>query len=234
MRGAYYSAAFILRTLIAEYWDIDPEELEIGNIIRKHISSNKYGGEIRLNDSLPNGAGFSTRIKEILEDILLAIYEPEKSKFIQLIYDKNHVKECDSSCNKCLKTYRNINYHGLLDWKLGISLLKTLVNPEYKCGINGQNSSDENLDLKGWNIESKKLRDDFCENFHLQKEDYKNNYFGFSFIKNNKKKKCIILHPFWNKESLPKNLRSCSPIDTFNLLRRPSFVYNKMLNPKKP
>ena len=115
MKGAYYSAAFILRTLIADHWDIDPDELEIGNIVRKKITEDVYGGEIRLNDKLPNGAGFSSEIKKMLHKVFEKIQNPEKSQFIEHLYKEEHLNECDSSCSQCLQTYRNINYHGLLD-----------------------------------------------------------------------------------------------------------------------
>ena len=166
MKGAYYSAAFFLRILVAEKWDIDPEELDIGNIVRRENSNEKYSGEIRLNDHLPNGAGFSTQIREIISEILKEVRNPKKSKFMKNI--KEHFK-CDSSCHDCLKAYRNINYHGLLDWRLGISLLKTFADLDYKCGSEGNFLSYE---LKGWKEKAISLRDEFCKNFDCSKKEY--------------------------------------------------------------
>ena len=158
MKGAYYSAAFLLRTLIAEHWDIDPEELEIGNILQ----SDQKGGEIRLNDRLPNGAGFSTQIIKILPEILQKVENPTKSQFMKNIYSEDHIKieedSCDSSCHQCLKAYRNIHYHGLLDWRLGVSLLKTFISSHYKCGVDGVFSTPE---LKGWTGKSKRTSRSF-------------------------------------------------------------------------
>ena len=232
MKGAYYSAAFLLRTLVAEYLDIDPEELDIGNIVRKQ-QGNKYGGEIRLNDHLPNGAGFSTKIKEILPNIFEEIKNPQNSDFIKNLYDPSHVKECDSAC-QCLKAYRNIHYHGLLDWRLAVSLLKTLIDKDYKCGIDNNFNGPE---LKGWMDKAKSLRDNFCQNFSIrQSKDY-GKLPGFSI--NNKN--IVILHPFWKnkdaqaplivnamQEARENSSQKPIVIDTFNLLRRPSFVYQKI------
>ena len=169
MKGAYYSAAFILRTLVAEHLDIDPEELDIGNIVSTEVSGRK-AGEIRLNDHLPNGAGFSSEIKNIISELLDQIKESTKSGFIEKLYSTEHIKNCESSCNDCLKAYRNINYHGLLDWRLGISLLKTFISSDYKCGIDDNFSSFE--ELKDWKEKAKKLRDKFCKDFSAQTRDY--------------------------------------------------------------
>ena len=232
MKGAYYSASFLLRTLVAEHLDIDPEELDIGNIVRKK-QGNKYGGEIRLNDHLPNGAGFSTQIKEILPDILKEVENPQNSAFMKSLYEKDHLKECDLACHKCLKAYRNIHYHGLLDWRLAVSLLKTFISEDYKCGIDNSFDSHE---LQGWKEQAKKLRDAFCANFSVCQSKEYCHISGFSI--NNKN--IVILHPFWNKKAKAKLVAdamqeaqqntSQEPIivDTFNLSRRPSFVYQKI------
>ena len=229
MKGAYYSATFILRSLIAEHLDIDPEELDIGNIVRKEIQSNIFGGEIRLNDHLPNGAGFSSQIKEVIKEIFEKIQNPEKSAFIESLFDKSHTSACDTSCHHCLRAYRNIHYHGLLDWRLGISLLKTLISVDYKCGADDDFSVPE---LKNWKEIAKEERDNFLNNFcpKFAKKEYAS-LPGLS----NGKKTIIIHHPFWNEKSnkgliaiARKSLRQTNKIiwiDIFNLMRRPGSVY---------
>ncbi len=225
MKGAYYSAAFIIRTLVAETLDINPEELEIGNIVGTKVNQ-KTGGEIRINDSLPNGAGFSTWIKENISDILKKIKsENSDSAFIKKIYSEVHQEDCKSSCHLCLKAYRNINYHGLLDWRLGISLLKSFIDMNYKAGLDGNFREPE---LKGWKENTKLLRDEFCKNFPSCSPRNFKELSGFSVNEAN----IVILHPFWTKNSpLVKksiNGNECKIIDTFNLLRRPSFVYKEI------
>lgn len=228
LKGAYYSAAFLLRSLIAERWDIDPEELDIGNIVRKEIQNGIYSGEIRLNDHLPNGAGFSTHIKEILPWILREIENPTESAFMKSLYFESHINECTTSCHYCLKAYRNINYHGLLDWRLGVSLLKTFINADYKCGSDGSFLTPE---LKNWKEKAFEERDNFCNNFSFEPKKY-GSLPGFSAGE----KIIIICHPFWNEEAstgllaeakqdVPKSYRSNIVwIDPFNLLRRAGSV----------
>ncbi len=228
MKGAYYSATFIIRTLVAETLDINPEELEIGNIVGTRVDQEqKKGGEIRINDSLPNGAGFSTWIKENIQDILEKINSKSSdSAFIKKLYSEDHQKDCKSSCHLCLKAYRNINYHGLLDWRLGISLLKSFIDRNYKAGLDGNFQEPE---LKGWKENVKLLRDEFCKNFSPCSSKDFGELSGFSVNGTN----VIILHPFWSKNApLVKNSvngNECKFIDTFNLLRRSSFVYKEMI-----
>ena len=229
MRGAYYSAAFLLRTMVAEYLDIDPEELDIGNVV-----SHTDRGEIRLNDHLPNGAGFSTQIKEIIADLLREAGSPQNSSFLNNIYSKEHAKECDAACHKCLKAYRNINYHGLLDWRLAISLLKTFCNESYRCGTDNDFSAHE---LHGWLDGARSMRDVFCSNFPVYKARAYGKLFGFHH--NKKGIDVIVVHPFWNEKAatgLLAEAKKIAPnakyVDTFNLLRRPSWVHQNILDSK--
>ena len=220
MKGAYYSAAFILRTLVAEKLDIDPEELNIGNIIK-----NEDGGEIRLNDQLPNGAGFCIQITDFIKEILQEVVQPTSKGFISSLYKEEHTEKCYSSCHSCLKVYRNINYHGLLDWRLGISLLKTFIDSNYKCGFYNDLSTPE---LKDWKSISKSLCKEFCSNFPACSDKNYENLQGFSV----KEKNFVVVHPFWNEEKIKNsklkehNIYKC--IDTFNLLRRPSWIYKNL------
>ncbi len=229
MKGAYYSSAFLLRALAAERLDIDPEELDIGNIVRKEIRNKIYGGEIRLNDHLPNGAGFSTEIKGKIRELLSEIREPENSEFMKSLYSEQHIRECSTSCHDCLKAYRNINYHGLLDWRLAVSLLQTFISRDYKCGADDDFSSPE---LKGWKETAKSARDGFCKSFSQCSTKDFGSLSGFSVGQKN----VIIIHPFWNTEAqtglLAKAKAQASDknicyVDTFNLFRRPGYVYQK-------
>ena len=233
MKGAYYSSAFLLRILAAEHLDIDPEELDIGNVVRKEIQNSIYSGEIRLNDRLLNGAGFSIELQKIIEKLLEKIKNPDKSDFIKNLYSDEHIKNCETSCHNCLKAYRNINYHGLLDWRLAVSLLKTFISSSYNCGLDDDFSNPE---LKGWKETAKQLRDNFCQNFPSSSKEF-SDLPGFSCGQ----KDVIIIHPFWNtkaKEGLLAKAKTKASekicyIDTFNLLRRPGYAYKTILNTSK-
>ena len=77
--------------------------------------------EIYLYDTLPGGAGFSQRVGSlglsVFEDALAILEDcPE---------------DCDRSCYRCLRNYRNKLEHDLLDRQVGASLLKYLIRGSY-------------------------------------------------------------------------------------------------------
>jgi len=77
--------------------------------------------EIYLYDTLPGGAGFSQRVGQlglpVFEDALRILEEcPEN---------------CDRSCYRCLRSYKNKFEHDLLDRQLGASLMRFLIFGSY-------------------------------------------------------------------------------------------------------
>lgn len=74
--------------------------------------------EIYIYDTLPGGAGFAKRVG----DIGLPIFE-DALKLLEVCPDN-----CDRSCYRCLRSYRNKFEHDLLDRHLGASLLRFILN----------------------------------------------------------------------------------------------------------
>jgi hypothetical protein len=124
-----------------------------------------------------------------------------------------------------------MNYHGLLDWRLGLSLLRVLVNNNFQCGLNGDFSSP---DLEGWLQTATELRDAFCASFSSCSPQQFSHLPGFEIGS----KRVIIVHPLWNLENsidLLANTVATTEgniqfqyLDTFNLLRRPSWCYQSL------
>lgn len=80
-----------------------------------------YEAEIYLYDTLPGGAGFSQRVGQlgigVFRDALRILEDcPE---------------DCDRSCYRCLRSYKNKFEHDLLDRQIGASLLRYLVDGAY-------------------------------------------------------------------------------------------------------
>ena len=73
--------------------------------------------EIYLHDTLPGGAGFSQRAGELG----IAVFE-SALEILQSCPD-----DCDSSCYRCLRNYKNKLEHELLDRHVGASLLRSLL-----------------------------------------------------------------------------------------------------------
>jgi len=73
--------------------------------------------EIFLYDTLPGGAGFSQNAAALGEELF---YEALKITM-------SCKGDCDASCYRCLRTFRNRTEHSLLDRHVGASLLKYLL-----------------------------------------------------------------------------------------------------------
>jgi len=74
--------------------------------------------EIYLYDTLAGGAGFTRRVGELGDKVLRATLE-------RLVHCP---AGCDQSCYRCLRSFRNRFEHGLLDRKVGASLLRYLLD----------------------------------------------------------------------------------------------------------
>ena len=135
--AAFYSAASLIQRVFAEDIDIDPNEIEISEV---KIDGNGMPS-VYMNDKAPNGAGFVSmlcspsatgklKLIEIMEDI---VSSKPSSPFIQFV--RKHKQECNTSCPKCLNTYYNRGLHHVLDWRLGMDVIKLLLDKTYEMGF---------------------------------------------------------------------------------------------------
>jgi len=224
VKSAIYSAAFIIRSEMAKIQDINPDEIEISNFQRSKIM-NGFVGDVTLNDSLPNGSGFVYWISNNWDSFLDNLNNPIEGSYIEYLISDSHRKACFSACYDCLMSFYNMRYHGLLDWRLGLSYLKIINDVGYRCGLDGNFSAPE---ITEWPLISKEFAISFGKSFN-----YEINYRDVIPIVSNKNIDAYIIHPLWNfakpsgilKEILENNggERKKVFIDTFNLIRRPSW-----------
>jgi hypothetical protein len=136
--ASLYSAATLIQRTFADSIDIQPEEIEISEV---KIDSTTGLPSVFLNDKAPNGAGFISLLTSIdpatgnlrLVDIMNDIVSPNpKSKFVRSI--RKHSK-CRTSCSKCLNTFYNRGLHHVLDWRLGMDVVKLMLDNTYKMGF---------------------------------------------------------------------------------------------------
>nr|WP_240963246.1 DEAD/DEAH box helicase [Antrihabitans stalactiti] len=120
-RAAWYSLAFLLRTVAAAYLDLQPAELTAG------IYSGLENGEPSLfafiADTLENGAGFSSHLGSSIE---LPKFLDKVEQYLEELGQAEHSSICNSSCYRCLRDYGNMAYHALLDWRLAADLFGCL------------------------------------------------------------------------------------------------------------
>lgn len=253
IKSSFYSAAFLLQRIIADKLDVDPNEIEIADISRITSINDRYTAQIILTDELPNGSGFVRHLYNNFEEIIQKIInEQSNDTFIGNIHSKEHIGHCEDACYDCLKIFRNMNYHGLLDWRLAISLLRIFNDPEFNVGVDG--NFNEFIELNSWPTIANKQIKNFASSFEFTELD------KFDFpavaVSNYNKSYIMVTHPLWNcsidtssPENIPivpentwlaekvfnvyeeavKNNGKLRFIDSFNLQRRPGWCYQNLL-----
>lgn len=149
VRAAVVSATVMLINQAAQEMDIAPEEFEFFDPRMVTIDEDApQVPAIQIADKLVNGAGFSVRLAELdpltnrprLEGILHRILDPE-GDIRRNLEAKEHAGTCRHACYRCLLRYGNQQFHGLLDWRLGLAFLDLLMKPDYRGGLDGERTS---------------------------------------------------------------------------------------------
>jgi DEAD/DEAH box helicase domain-containing protein len=154
-RAAWYSFAFFLRVAAADVLDVDTLELNAGfrTIPRDGISH----GQAFLSDKLENGAGFSRwlgrneNFQEVLRRADLNFAQGIAARWLNLqaepgpIADAPHGSACDTSCNRCLRDFHNLAYHGLLDWRLALDMAHIARDPSAIIDLSSPEGAHPNV-----------------------------------------------------------------------------------------
>ncbi|MEY4567051.1 MAG: hypothetical protein RLY14_2021, partial [Planctomycetota bacterium] len=121
VRASYLSLAHLIRRQACLALDIETDELNVG--VRLVSSNDARYFEIYLTDTLENGAGYCAYLgdPEVFQELVLQPLMPGGKSHQQLL---KHAESCDSSCYECLRDFNNAGEHALLDWRLGLDLLK--------------------------------------------------------------------------------------------------------------
>lgn len=126
-RSAWYSLAFLLRTVAASVLDIQPSELSAG--IYSGMAGSEPAAFAFLADSIENGAGFSTHLGS--PGYVRGFFDAVREYLLDL-ENGEHSETCSSSCYRCLRDYGNMSYHGLLDWRLARDLFHYLTSGNFQ------------------------------------------------------------------------------------------------------
>jgi len=231
VKAAFYSAAFIIRSLSAELLDTDPEEFDVSNVRQVELGDGHKVGEIVLSDHLANGAGFVAWVHQHWTDLLARATSSTESPntFIGSLISPDHRMSCDSSGYDCLRQYRNMSYHGLLDWRLGLSLLRCLDSNTFSAGLDSDFTAP---DLDGWVRLATERRDAFCSTFQCAPREY-GPLPGFEVGG----MQVLVVHPLWDtfrphgvlaEARAAVSSSAVRYLDTFNLLRRESWSYQSL------
>jgi DEAD/DEAH box helicase domain-containing protein len=247
VRSGYYSAAFLLQRILADKLDVDPTEIEIADISMKTLDdgTERRIAEIILTDELPNGSGFVRYLYNNFQNIIAeAMIPTDPTNYLGKIHSLTHQQNCKDACYDCLKVYRNMNYHSLLDWKLGLAMLRVMSDSTYVCGTDG--NFNDFIELNDWIAFATELRDSFAQSFGFTHLSEINRLPVIKFGRN-QKNVIMIVHPFWDirnireanwlaetkaeiDEYTSSRNGTISIVDSFNLHRRPGWCYEKLIN----
>jgi hypothetical protein len=229
IKSAFYSAAFILQRSLAHNLDIQPNEIEISELKINPTTGVPY---LYLSDSLPNGAGFvsyllersngnSTNLELLITDIIDGVHA-----FIRSIVNEQHINQCKTSCQKCLNSYDNSGYHHILDWRLGIGLLRLMIDEDFNFGYNANINYPELFDLQSLINESTITYGKILDKQILESQN------GFKYISDGNafnQEYTFIKHPLWDVNSIAQNCEAFLPgitinrwLNLFELLRKPA------------
>lgn len=236
IRAAFYSAAFLLQRALADRLDVQPDEIEIC----EKIDDPNGCPAIILSDALANGAGIVSylfedgKLKELIESIVnFKSFDPSKSdeeSFMHSLITDDHKENCLTACQKCLLAYNNRGFHHVLDWRLGVGILRLMIDPEFDFGFSC-NNIDKYQELANQNrvfeMAAKKLNMDDSEHKHYRTGNMHywigdmHYWIGDIFDRGPKRKKekefTIVYHPLWKKEAAIKNCKNIPTDATINI-----------------
>lgn len=236
-RAAAVSATQVLVQRAALELDVSAEEFEA---LEPRLREGRP--MLQIADTLINGSGLCRRlgepnvpggtsyISEIVDAILSRTDQWPLADFLASYGDGgSHQGQCKTSCYRCIQRFSNRAYHGLLDWRLGLSYLRALTDPEYACGLNlGEHKLPE---LAGWRERSHTLAEEIVSMRPRSLSHERLSHSGLPCIverSNGEAWHYIVLHPLWRKdqETLsgilgPDFVQGMLAVDTYNLERRP-------------
>jgi DEAD/DEAH box helicase domain-containing protein len=257
VKSALNSAAFLIRSVAADALDIDPEEFDICHIRLVSLGldergDERYSGEFVIADHLANGSGFTRWLDQNLADQVISeiiraaddafagrpLTQDSHGEFLCKLFDDSHRQKCDWSCYSCLRNFRNMRFHPLLDWRLATSMIRMLANAGEQVGLDG---NWDKVELAGWTQSSCKAIGDFVDNFQgatlpfERFDDAECPAFRFG------DKAVVVRHPLWdtrNPEGIYAEARETAEqavgeegfltVDSFDLIRRPSWVFQQL------
>jgi hypothetical protein len=225
-RACWYSFGFLFRLGAAVLLDIPESEISVGiQPIRSPISDNPTA-RVFLSDTLENGAGYSTMLADPQRaDMLLSAI---LNKYADALRGKGHAEECFSSCHKCLRDFQNMRFHQLLDWRLGLDMIRLSLDGGYMPTLTGE-----------WNTVLDSIKRNWFMAFGLRTDEFGGIPAG---VDDDGRRAYILRHPMWNTETESRaapleiaakqaldNGYSTSFVSVFNIVRIP--YYNPTLNP---
>ena len=234
LRAAAISATQLIVQRASLALDISPDEFEpLEPRLREERPI------LQIADTLVNGAGFCQRLTkniegkpplvvELIDSMLNDLSDPMVGSF----FESKHREECHRSCYRCIQRYGNRGYHGLLDWRLGLSFLRCLFDPTHRVGLDGDFTKYS--ELKDWPELAKIAAHDIKRLDPYKRDIISVGPLNLPVVLHNSSgpssEAFVIVHPFWDVVDMSAELKqtvdsldsshSIMFIDTFETNRR--------------
>ena len=226
VRAALVSATHLLMQRAALELDVAPEEFEA-------LEPRLRGGKplLQIADFLVNGAGFCSRLSHgtppLATQLISSMTDGCMSDdLVGPYFAQPHREGCSQACYECLQRYGNRSYHGLLDWRLGLAMLRLFSNGRFRAGLDGDWSTAP--ELATWPETARQLAEDMAS---LSPDRYEVTAVGRLRLPAVQTKmgapwRAVLVHPFWAETA---SSALCSDeyegdthfVDTFYASRRP-------------
>ena len=196
---------------------------------------------LQIADFLVNGAGFSRRLGEadgqhqpMVVDLIRSMLDDADDPLTAPFFENGHPDECSQSCYVCLQRYGNRQYHGLLDWRLGLGFLRAMLDRSYRSGLDGRWSDDR--EIADWPRLAGQLRDEICRLSPNRRRPVDLGDLNLPSLVQNVNGATttfVFVHPLWRTnhasreakwfKSIVRSAGGTTPqlIDTFDASRRP-------------
>lgn len=128
-KAAWSSLAFLLQRAGGVMLDCAPDELECG-FKPMELGGGVRGAQVFLADRLENGAGYAAEVSRRFDKLLERILEPGGP--FDWTADRHG---CQTSCYTCLRSYANMRFHPLLDWRLALDMARMLADERFSPSL---------------------------------------------------------------------------------------------------
>jgi len=196
--ASFISWGFLLQRAICDFLDIETSEIELGFHINKLQKP-----EIFFVERLENGAGYCNYLSgRTYPDIpYQALIQPllNDGTITKMLVADTHLRQCTSSCYDCLRNFYNQQYHGIIDWRLGLDLAK----------LSGEEGADINFSVGYWSNHLRSLIAGF-QYQEIEKDIY---------VIKNRSRDILVTHPFWSNSRVQRLVKnSKTAIEPINII----------------
>jgi hypothetical protein len=133
LRAAAISASYLIVYAASSEMDIDPEEIEVLEPIIRRNGADQPA--LQFADRAANGSGYCDFLGKGDPPLLATIIRrlvAGSDEWLKDVSAPSHLGHCRKSCYKCLMRYGNMQWHSILDWRLGMDWLALLANLSWK------------------------------------------------------------------------------------------------------